>query len=81
MISGSYETAARMLDVPTGLVFMIATGRPADGGPAPVQPDPQVAAPSSPQRLVNPPLYHPARKQEVIDWVRWRAERELTRGG
>jgi hypothetical protein len=75
LISGSYETAARMLDVPTGLVFMIATGRPADGGPAPVQPDPQVAAPSS------PPLYHPARKQEVIDWVRWRAERELTRGG
>ncbi|HTX46997.1 MAG TPA: hypothetical protein VMD48_11980 [Solirubrobacteraceae bacterium] len=63
----TYETAARELNIPAGLVSMIATGLPADGGESPNQ------------QLVNPPPFTPTRKQDVIDWVRERAARELAK--
>jgi hypothetical protein len=45
---------------------MIATGRPADGGP------------DGDQSLVNPPAHNPTTKPEVVAWVRERARRDLT---
>ncbi|MDX6625180.1 MAG: hypothetical protein QOE56_169 [Solirubrobacterales bacterium] len=76
----SYETAARELGIGPGLAFMIATGLPADGSDVPS--DEELASKpvleGSSQQLVNPPAYDPTRNQEVLDWVRERAERELT---
>jgi hypothetical protein len=75
----TYETAARELKIPAGLVFMIATGLPADGGdaPAPEELASKRVLSGSSQHLVNPPAFNPTRKQHVIDWVKQRAEREL----
>lgn len=56
----SYETAARELGVAPGLVFMIATGRPADGGDVPA----------------DPPSFNPTTNPQVLQWVKQRAERE-----
>jgi hypothetical protein len=77
----SYETAARELKVPAGLVFMIASGLPADGSgaPAPEEIATKPVLPGSSQHLVNPPAFNPTRKQHVIDWVSERAGRELSR--
>jgi hypothetical protein len=61
-----HEAAARELGVGAGLVYMIATGRPADGEPA------------DDQRLVNPRPHNPTRKPHVLAWVAERARRELT---
>jgi hypothetical protein len=75
----SYETAARTLKISPGLVFMIATGLPADGSDAP--PPEELAAKrvllTSTQHLVNPAAFNPAGKESVIAWVRERAHREL----
>lgn len=77
----SYETAARTLDIPAGLAFMIATGLPADASGGPAIPEPGDApAPASPQALVNPPAVNPTRNARVMAWVRERAARELTPG-
>jgi hypothetical protein len=75
----TYETAARELKIPA-LTFMIATGLPADGSgaPAPEELDSKRVLPGSSQHLVNPPPFNPTRKQHVIDWVKERAERELS---
>ena len=75
----SYETAAHALGIPPGQAFMIATGRPADGGttPAPEQEPDHRRLPDSSQRLVNPAASLPARNARVLDWVRERATREL----
>jgi hypothetical protein len=59
-----YEAAARALGIPPGRAFMIATGAPAETGD---------------QDLVNPPAHNPTRNEEVMEWVRGRAARELTR--
>ena len=75
----SYETAARELDVPPGLVFMVANGIAADASEAPGAATSRPEA--SPQRLINPPRFEPTRKQEVVDWARQRARRELSGGG
>jgi hypothetical protein len=77
----TYETAARELKIPAGLVFMIATGLPADGGdvPAPEELERKPVLSGSSQHLVNPPPFNPTRKQHVIDWVKERADRELSR--
>ncbi|HEX4011885.1 MAG TPA: hypothetical protein VHX62_17820 [Solirubrobacteraceae bacterium] len=79
----SVETAARRLDLAPGLVYMIATGRPADDSDSP-HPDELRGRPVLPggaQHLVNPPAQNPTRNQEVIDWVRERAARELRGSG
>ena len=65
----SYETAARALGLPPGLVFMLATGLPADDGDAPA---------GRSQQLVNPPLFDPTAPKSVRRWVDDRARRELT---
>jgi hypothetical protein len=75
----SYETAARELRIPAGQAYMIATGVPADGSDAP-PPEELAGKPlleGSSQQLVNPPAFNPTRKQEVLDWVRLRAARDL----
>jgi hypothetical protein len=77
----SYETAGRELKISPGLAFMIATGLPADGSdaPSPEELESRRVLPGSSQHLVNPPAFNPTRKQHVIEWVKQRAERELSR--
>jgi hypothetical protein len=79
----SYETAARELGISPGLAFMIATGLPADGGdvPAPEELEGKRVQPGSSQHLSNPPPFNPTRNEDVIEWARRRAARELTRPG
>ena len=74
----SYESAARVLGISPGLVYMIATGHPADRSDPPVslRADNRVPAGNA-QQLANPAPQHPTRRQEVNDWVRGRAMREL----
>ena len=78
----SYETAGRELGISPGQAFMIATGLPADGSdavpPGELERKPVLAGSS--QHLVNPPPYNPTRKEQVMEWVRERARRELTHG-
>jgi transposase len=62
----SYESAATLLGVPAGQVYMIATGAPADGSDGRPRQD-----------LVNPPAHNPTRDERVLEWVRERASREL----
>jgi hypothetical protein len=75
----SYETAARILKVSPGLVFMVATGVPADGSDSlsgEQLRDPRLSA-SSTQHLIGPPAFNPTRRPGVDQWVRERAAREL----
>jgi hypothetical protein len=74
----SYETAARVLHVPAGQAYLIATGQPADGSDAP-RPDGLAGdhVLGSSQHLVNPLVLNPTRNAKVIDWVRRRAGAEL----
>jgi hypothetical protein len=77
----SHEAAGRELGIAPGLVFMIATGLPADSTAA-TPPDERArrGAPHvSAQQLVNPPTRAPDRAEIVLRWVRERAARE--RGG
>jgi hypothetical protein len=78
----SPETAARVLHISPGLVFMIATGLPADGSdaPAPEELKARGVSPGSSQHLVGPAALSPTRKPFVMDWVRERAARELAGG-
>lgn len=78
----TYETAARELRIPPGQAFMTATGLPADGGDAP-SPEELASKPvlsGDSQQLANPPAFNPTRKQQVLEWVRQRAARDLTGG-
>jgi hypothetical protein len=76
---GGPEEAARELGIPPGLVYMIATGRPADGKDTDAAegfaPDPD--GPPSTQHLVNPPAHNPTRDERVLEWLRARARRDL----
>ena len=63
----SYKSAGTLLGVPAGQVFMIATGKPADGSDGHPRQD-----------LVNPPAHNPTRDERVQNWVRERAARELS---
>jgi hypothetical protein len=77
----SYEIAARELKIPAGLAYMIATGLPADGGDA-AAPEDLTGKPlleGSSQHLVNPPAHNPTRKEQVLEWARERAGRDLER--
>jgi hypothetical protein len=77
----TYEAAARELGIAPGLVFMIATGLPADSSAAttPRELDRRGAPQGSTQHLVGPPSDNPTRSESVLRWVRERAARELTR--
>jgi hypothetical protein len=75
----SYESAGRALGISPGLVFMIATGVPADGSEALTSEE--LAARHVPnastQHLAQPPAVNPTRSDTVMRWVRERAAREL----
>ncbi|HEX3689360.1 MAG TPA: hypothetical protein VHV28_06665 [Solirubrobacteraceae bacterium] len=75
----SYETVGRVLHIPPGQAFMIATGLPADGSDAPHPGElrDKPALPGSSQHLVNPPPVNPTRSETVAGWVRERAARDL----
>jgi hemerythrin-like domain-containing protein len=71
----SYEDASRVLGIPPGQAYMIATGVPADGGDT--VPDQDAARrdgflPAS-QYLANPPHRNPTSKPSVRAWMRARA--------
>jgi hypothetical protein len=78
----SYATVGRVLHIPPGQAFMIATGVPADGSdalhPGELRDKPEL--PASSQDLVNPPPVGPTRDETVIAWVKARAGRELEPG-
>lgn len=78
----SFETAGRELGIAPGLVFMIATGVPADGSDTPSRAPLREArhVPPSTQHLSEPPAFNPTRKDGVLEWVRERAARDLSRG-
>jgi len=78
----SYESAARSLGIPAGRAYLIATGVAADASdsPHPEEPHETPLIAGGSQDLVNPPPLHPTRDEQVIAWVRGRAERELSRG-
>jgi hypothetical protein len=75
----SYETAARLLHIPPGQAYLIATGRPADGSdsPHPEEEQGKPVLPGSTQHLVNPPPFNPKRDPKIVAWVKERAAREL----
>ena len=75
----SYETVGRVLHIPPGQAFMIATGLPADGSDArhPDELRHEPALPGSTQHLVNPAPVNPTRDETVAAWVKERAAREL----
>jgi hemerythrin-like domain-containing protein len=66
-----YEEAGRMLGIPAGQAYMIATGVPADGSDT--IPDQEMAARSgllpSSQHLANPPHHNPTSKESVRTWM------------
>ncbi|HEY6524704.1 MAG TPA: hypothetical protein VIY10_13085 [Solirubrobacteraceae bacterium] len=75
----SYQTVGRVLHIPPGQAFMIATGVPADGSDA-LHPDElrdKPDLPASSQDLVNPAPVSPTRDETVVAWVAARAAREL----
>jgi hypothetical protein len=72
-----YRSAADRLGIAPGELYLIATGRPADGSDSRYFTDPR-DLPSSPQRLVGPPPVNPGRAPTVEAWVRERAGRELS---
>jgi hypothetical protein len=77
----SYEAAAGELGIAPGLLFMIATGLPADSSAAttPGELERRGVPRTSTQQLVNPPVRTPDRSEAVLQWVRGRAARELDR--
>jgi hypothetical protein len=79
----TYEEVGAELGLAPGLVFMIATGLPADSSAAtsPDELDRRGAPQGSTQHLVGPPSHNPTRSESVLRWVRERAARELTRTG
>jgi hypothetical protein len=75
----TYETVGRVLRIPPGQAFMIATGVPADGSDD-LHPDElsdKPALPPSSQHLVNPAPVNPTRDETVATWARERAARQL----
>jgi hypothetical protein len=68
-----YSVAGQRLGIPAGLAYLIATGRPADGGDTPSQRE--VAAGgllASSQHLSNPPHENPTASKAVQEWIRAR---------
>ena len=78
-----YEAAGRELGIPPGLVFMIATGLPADSSAAtpPGELERRGAPQAGTQQLVGPPVAATVGSESLLRWVRERALRELDRTG
>jgi hypothetical protein len=69
-----YREAARRLGIPPGQAYMIATGRPADGGDTlPSQEAGDELARPAPQGLANPPHENPTASRTVSQWLAARA--------
>lgn len=65
-----YEEAADRLGIPAGQAYLIATGRPADGGAEPATKDDDGGPEGgSNQPLADPPHYNPTSSQQVHDWI------------
>jgi protoporphyrinogen oxidase len=75
-----WREIGRRLHLPPGKVYLIGTGRPADGGHALSSAErAELGDSSGPmQDLVNPPAHNPTTTDEVHEWLRRRAARELT---
>lgn len=65
-----YAGAAERLGIPAGQAYLIATGRPADGGDTPPDREPGPGAPPSGQHLASPPHENPAASRTVRAWIR-----------
>jgi hypothetical protein len=72
----SYDEVAQKLGVSPGLVYLVATGHPADGSDSPSGANGPNAAPllKPSQHLANPDtVENPTSRQSVLDWVKRRA--------
>lgn len=69
-----YQRIGRQLGIPAGQVYLIATGRPADGGDSPPAQEIRTGLlQASSQDLVNPPHENPTGGESVREWIRRRA--------
>jgi len=69
-----YEEAADRLGIPAGQAYLIATGRPADGGAEPATKDDDGGPEGgSNQPLADPPHDNPTSSPQVHDWIAERA--------
>ncbi len=70
-----YDEAAARLGRPAGLLYLIATGRPADGSDATTEAERRRpgSLPGSTQGLVNPPTENPTSDPSVRGWIAARA--------
>jgi hemerythrin superfamily protein len=68
-----YAAAGQRLGIPAGQVYLIATGRPADGSDSPpaAQVDAGELLPSS-QHLASPPHENPTSSTSVKEWIKAR---------
>jgi hypothetical protein len=71
----TYEQAAERLGRPAGLLYLIATGRPADGSDATTESERSRpgALSTSTQALSNPRVVNPTSDATVRRWMRKRA--------
>ncbi|WP_028662817.1 hypothetical protein [Saccharomonospora halophila] len=77
-----YTEVGRRLGIPPGLVYLIATGLPADGGdaPAPEEARARGLRPAG-QELSNPPVESPAARESVHRWLRGRVRADAQMRG
>ena len=69
-----YREAADRLGIPAGQAYLIATGRPADGGAEPATKDDDGGPEGgSDQPLADPPHHNPTSSPQVHDWMVARA--------
>ncbi|WP_329100427.1 hypothetical protein OG792_18250 [Micromonospora sp. NBC_01699] len=73
-----YPEIGRLLGIPAGQAYLVATGIPADGGDTVTgrQRERPGMLPSHSQRLVNPREVNPSHSERVHEWVRTRARQE-----
>jgi hypothetical protein len=68
-----YRAVGQRLGIPACLAYMIATGRPADGGDTPSQREIEAGGLlASSQHLANPPHENPTVSKAVQEWIRAR---------
>ncbi|WP_019819380.1 hypothetical protein [Saccharomonospora saliphila] len=78
-----HREVGRRLGIAPGLVYLIATGLPADGGDAPTPEERQARELiRASQDLTNPPVVHPEARAVVRRWLegRVRADAQMRNG-
>ena len=68
-----YDQAGERLGIPPGQAYLIATGRPADGGDAPSDSAGRARELPASQHLANPPHHNPTTNESVLEWIAARA--------